>query len=153
MKKFLRIKIKELMWRTITATYLNAWEKDVMEIRALNEESFNLKHKLNQLNHHKIMQHQLIKHLYVRRYQLNQCNQIRNTNWSSTTNTKWSNITFINLTNCKKNKNKKTSKCVKTYFEATLIVIIIYVHLLMSFFLSIWCHFVNVQWNINVVRR
>jgi hypothetical protein len=39
-KKFPGKKLKELMWRAANATYLNAWEKEMKEIKIINPEAY-----------------------------------------------------------------------------------------------------------------
>jgi hypothetical protein len=39
-KRFPGKKLKELMWRAAKATYRNAWEKEMKEIKAISEEAF-----------------------------------------------------------------------------------------------------------------
>jgi hypothetical protein len=40
-KRFPGKKLKELMWRAAKATYRNAWEKEMKEIKAISDEAFN----------------------------------------------------------------------------------------------------------------
>jgi hypothetical protein len=40
-KRFHGKKLKELMWRAAKATYRNAFEREMMEIKKINEEAFN----------------------------------------------------------------------------------------------------------------
>jgi hypothetical protein len=39
-KRFPGKKLKELMWRAAKATYKNAWEKEMKEIKAISDEAF-----------------------------------------------------------------------------------------------------------------
>lgn len=39
-KKHPGLKLKELMWRAAKATYPQAWEREMRELRAVNEEAF-----------------------------------------------------------------------------------------------------------------
>ncbi|CAK8560015.1 unnamed protein product [Lathyrus sativus] len=39
-KKFPGLKLKELMWRATSASYVKAWEKIMIEIKGVNEEAF-----------------------------------------------------------------------------------------------------------------